>query len=153
MSMSSRPRLVALAVVLIAVGLAAAVGCEKAGSTTATTAKGAEEQYGKKLVGVWEGSEELAPGKSETVTVEFKADQGFKVAMGPFDMTGTWKLVKEEGKTVTVETEVTMPGFGEEKKPGKSNKQTFTVTFEDANTVVMAEVGGKPDPKKLKRKS
>ena len=152
MSMSSRPRLVALAAVLIAVGLTAAAGCEKAGTTTASSAKG-EEPYGKKLVGVWEGSEELAPGKSETVTVEFKADQGFKVAMGPFDMTGTWKLLKEEGKTVTVETEVTMPAFGEAKGPGKSDKKTFTVAFEDADTVVMTEVGGKPDPKKLKRKS
>jgi hypothetical protein len=141
------------ALLTAALGLTTATGCGSGGtSATGGPGKTADESYGKKLVGVWEGTEEMAPGeKPETVTVEFKADGGFKVAMGPFDMAGTWKLAREEGKTVTVETEVTAPDFGQGK--GKADKKTFTVVFEDANTAVMTQVGGKPDPKKLKRKS
>jgi hypothetical protein len=151
MSMRSWPR---LALLTAALGAIAAAGCETNGtSATGGPGKPAEETYAKKLVGVGEGTEEMAPGeKPETVTVEFKADGGFKVAMGPFDMAGTWKLAKEEGKTVTVDTEVSFPNFGEEKGPGKTDKKVFSIVFEDANAIVMTQVGGKPDPKKLKRK-
>jgi hypothetical protein len=140
--------------VLLGLGLVFVVGCDKSGTTSAGGGKGGDELYSKKLVGVWEGKEEGKGGdKDETITVEFKADGGFKVAMGPFDLVGTWKLVKEDGKTVTVDTEVTFPGFGDEKAKGKSDKKTLSVVFEDANTVVMSKVGEKPDPLKLKRKS
>ena len=144
-----------LALLTAAFGTIAAAGCEKNGtSATGGPGKAAEETYAKKLVGIWEGTEEVKEGeKPEPVTVEFKADGGFKVTMGPFDLTGTWKQTKEEGKTVTVDTEVSFPGFGEKKGPGKSDKKVFSIVFEDANTIVMTEVGGKPDPKKLKRKS
>jgi hypothetical protein len=115
---------------------------------------GCSEAYGKKLVGVWEGTEEGAKGdKPETVTVEFKADNTLRIAMGPFELTGTWKVTKEEGKTVTIDTEVTFPGFPEMKDKPKADQKTFNVVFEDANTIVMSQVGDKPDPKKLKRKS
>jgi hypothetical protein len=134
---------------LAALGLLA-TGCDK-GSTSAsgTPGKSESETYGKKLAGVWEATEEVKGEKPETVTMEFKADGGFKATMGPFDMTGNWKLLKEEGKTVTVETEVSLKGFGD----GKTDKKSFSIVFEDANTITMSRIGDRPDPKKLKRKS
>lgn len=129
-----------------------ATGCGKTDAPATGASGKAEEAYAKKLVGVWEGSEDMKDGgKPETVTVEFKADGNFKMAMGPIELPGTWKLAKEEGTTLTIDTEVTFPGFG--KEPGKADKKTVTVKFEDANTIVMAWTGDKPDPKKLKRKA
>lgn len=138
-----------------------ATGCDKSGTTSGggtntsgsapSKVGGGEDTYAKKLVGVWEGTEDLG-GKSETVTIEFKDGGGFRVAMGPLEMKGTWKLVKEEGKNVTVDTEVTLEGFGDAKAPAKPDKKTILVAFEDADTVVMSKTGDKPDPKKLKRK-
>jgi hypothetical protein len=141
-----------LAGVFVGVALVSA-GCDKSGSTSGP-GKPDGETYGKKLVGVWEGTEEGAKGdKPETVTVEFKADNGLKIAMGPFELAGTWKVAKEEGKTVTIDTEVTLAGFPEAKEKPKADRKTFNVVFEDADTIVMSHVGDKPDPKKLKRKS
>ncbi|HKB04323.1 MAG TPA: hypothetical protein VKD90_19015 [Gemmataceae bacterium] len=145
MSMSSR-----VAGVLFGVALVAA-GCDK---SSTTGPKPADDTYAKKLVGVWEGTEEGPKGdKPETVTVEFKADHGLKIAMGPFELEGTWKTIKEEGKTVTVETEVTLAGMPELKDKPKADKKSFNIVFEDANNIVMSKVGDQPDPKKLKRKS
>ena len=131
-----------------------AAGCDKS-STTPPPGKPQDETYGKKLVGVWEGTPEDAP-KSLTITVEFKADNGFKMTMGAekdrFESTGTWKLVKEEGKTLTVETEATYP-FQDPKGPKKTEKKTLSVEFEDAETIVISSVEGKQDRLKLKRKS
>jgi hypothetical protein len=143
MSMSWR-----VAGVLVGVALATA-GCDKS-STTGT--KPADETYAKKLIGVWEGSEDFG-GKAETITVEFKADNGFRIAMGPFESTGTWKATKEEGKTVTVDTEGSDPLAEPGKGPNKTEKKTLSIVFEDANTVVMSQVGDKPNPLKLKRKT
>ena len=110
--------------------------------------KGKDDTYSKKLVGTWEAMEPAKDGgKAETITIEFKADGNLKLVMGPFELTGTWKSVKEEGKTLTVETEATLAGFD-----GKAQKKTFSVVFEDANTIVMSRTGEKPDPKTLKRK-
>src|SRR5262245_36968476 len=145
MSMSSR-----VAGVLFGVALVAA-GCDK---SSTTGPKPADDTYAKKLVGGWEGTEEGPKGdKPETVTVEFKADHGLKIAMGPFELEGTWKTIKEEGKTVTVETEVTLAGMPELKDKPKADKKSFNIVFEDANNIVMSKVGDQPDPKKLKRKS
>jgi hypothetical protein len=127
-------------------------GCDK--SATSAPGKPPDERYSRKLVGVWEGTEEVGKGdKPETVTVEFKADNGLRIAMGPFEMTGSWKLVKEEGKTVTIDTEVTLAGFPGGKDQQKPDTKTLNIVFEDANTIVMSHVGDKPDPKKLKRKT
>jgi hypothetical protein len=126
------------------------VGCDKSGSTAG---KPADETYSKKLVGVWEGTEEGAKGdKPETVTFEFKADTGLRVAAGPIELTGTWKVVKEEGKTLTVDTEMSFPPLGDPKAAPKPDKKTLSVTFEDANTIVVTPTD-KHDPKKLKRKT
>jgi hypothetical protein len=146
----SRSLFVRLTFLLVALSFGA-VGCNEANTSASGTPGNADgEAYSKKLVGVWEGTEEMMPGdKPESVTVEFKTDGGFKSAMGPFDMSGTWKLLKEDGKTVTIETEVTLKGFGE----GKTDKKTFTIVFEDGNSVVMSRAGDKQAPKKLKRKS
>ena len=126
-----------------------AAGCEK---SSTTSGKPGDETYAKKLVGVWEGTEEgPKAGKPETVTVEFKADNTMKIAMGPFEMKGTWKVAKEEGKTVTIDTEVTLD-IPELKDKQKADKKTFTVTFDDENNITMTPTD-KADPKKLKRKS
>jgi hypothetical protein len=136
-----------------------AFGCEKSGtsggSTTVSTSGapskgGGDDAYSKKLVGVWEGKEDFG-GKEEIVTVEFKSGGGFSAAMGPLEFTGTWKLIKEDGKTVTFETEVTLKGFDDPKSP-KPDKKSFTAVFDDADTFTMSRNEGKPDPKKLKRK-
>jgi len=111
--------------------------------------KGKDDEYSKKLVGVWEGKEEAKDGgKPETLTVEFKADGSFKITMGPFDVIGTWMSVKEEGKTLTVDTEATLAGLGKD----KSQKKTFSIVFDDVNTIVMSPAGAKADPKTLRRK-
>jgi hypothetical protein len=146
MSMSWR-----VAGVLVGVALATA-GCNKS-STTGT--KPADETYAKKLVGVWEGTDEETKGpKGEAMSMEFKADGGFKVSLGADEViTGTWKAVKEEGKTVTVETEAGFAVPGEAKDSGKKQKKTLSAVFEDANTVVISDSGDKPKPSKFKRKS
>jgi hypothetical protein len=150
MSMRTWMRAAALAALI---GLAA-VGCDKAASTgTSGAGKPAEESYSKKLVGVWEGEPEKLGDKDLTMTIEFKADNTFKMAAGPFEFPGTWKVAKEDGKTVTIETEVEDPfGAGKDKK-ASPKKDTFTIAFEDANTMTMSKDGPKPDPKKMKRKS
>lgn len=137
--------------VLVAAAVAAA-GCDKSGTTGP---KPADETYAKKLVGVWEGAEEDAKGpKGESMTMEFKADGGFKVSLGPADLiTGTWKVVKEEGKTVTVDTEAAFAGVGDLKGSGKAEKKTLTAVFEDANAVVISQGGDNPKPTKFKRKA
>lgn len=147
---------------LVAFGLcvlAFASGCDKKASSGAAVPGGPTAPpkadaalYSKKLIGTWEGSEDIG-GKAETITAEFKADGGFKIVMGPFEMKGTWKLVKEEGKTVTVRTETTIEGFGDPKDPPKMDKKTLKAVFEDDNTVVISKEGEKPDPLKFKRKS
>src|SRR5262249_16394814 len=136
-------------------------GCDK--SSTTGPGKPGDETYAKKLVGVWEGSPEGKDAAFGPFTMEFKADNGFKFAMGPsgkdqLAMTGTWKLVKEEGKTVTVETETENPfagigGAKDAKGPAKTDKKTLSVAFEDANSIVVSKVGEKPEPIKFKRKS
>jgi hypothetical protein len=135
-------------------------GCDK--SATSGPGKPGDETYAKKLVGVWEGSPEGEAAALGPLTAEFKADNGFKFTVGSgkekLEMPGTWKLVKEEGKTVTVETETENPfagigGAKDAKGPAKTEKKTFSIVFEDPNTIVMSKVGEKPDPVKLKRKS
>jgi hypothetical protein len=137
-----------------------AAGCEKSGTTggagsTTTGAPapakgGGDDAYSKKLVGIWEGKEKLGD-KEEAMTVEFKADGSMKIAMGPFEMKGTWNVTKEEGKKVTLDTETTLD-LGDPKLPAKSDKKTLLATFEDADSMVLEKVGEKPDPLKLKRK-
>jgi hypothetical protein len=131
-------------------------GCVVFGFTLLFTA-GCGGGYGKKLVGTWEGGgDDGTPlGKLSAMTVEFKADGGLKVAMGPIELTGTYKVVKEDGKVLTVDSEMSFAGFGEIKVEGKdkekTDKKTFTITFEDDDTITMNPTD-KPDPKKLKRK-
>jgi hypothetical protein len=114
--------------------------------------------YGKKLVGTWEASapsgENNPFAKLGSMTVEYKADGGLRIAMGPIEMTGTYKVVKEDGKVVTVEAEMTGGKMGDLKMDPKDkgeSKQTFTVTFEDDDTITM-DPKDKPEPMKLKRK-
>lgn len=142
----------------LTLGLAAAwmTGCDKsattpAGGTATTTAapgKPADSGAGNKLVGVWESVEEPKKGGAdEKSTVEFKADGEINIAMGPFEMTGTWKQTKDEGKTITIDTEVTPKGFDK----AKSDKKSFKIVFDDSDSMTMTPTD-KPDPKKFKRK-
>jgi len=148
----------------LTIGLAAALmtGCDKsattasggASATTAAPGKPADSGAGNKLVGVWESVEGAKKGEpDDKSTVEFKKDGELSIRMDlggkePFELTGTWKMVKEEGKTVTIETGLTPKGLPE----GKSDKKTFTISFDDPNTMTMT-TADKPDPKKYKRKT
>jgi hypothetical protein len=154
--MSTAMRATCLALCLAAALMA---GCDKSattasggGTTTGAPGKPADSGAGKQLVGVWESVEEAKKAEKgepdDKATVEFKADGGLKIAMGPFEMTGTWKLAKDEGKTLTIDTDVVMKGFGE----GKSDKKSFKIVFDDPNTMTMTPTD-KPDAKKFKRKT
>jgi hypothetical protein len=122
------------------------------------SASGCSEPYGKKLVGTWEGTEQPpGGGKAEVITFEFKADGTMRLAGGPIELTGTYKVVKEDGKTLTLDTEVTGLNIGgqtlgDEKAKPKGDKKTLTVVFEDDDTIVMTPADGKQEAKKLKRK-
>ncbi len=133
-------RLLALA---ISVGLLSSI---HAAPVTKTKDDGPE----KKLVGTWEGLEESKGGKSDTITVEFKADGSIKLAVGPFEMTGTWKFAKSEDKKTTIDTELKFDGLGG-KGGDETQKMSFTIEFKDKDTIVMSPVA-KPDPKEFKRK-
>ena len=85
-------------------------------------------------------------GKPATITVVFKADGKLAITMGPFDLIGTWKLTKEDGKALTIDTEMTLPDFGG-KGENKSDKKVFSITFENDNTIVMT-----PTEKKTRRR-
>jgi hypothetical protein len=141
----------------LGLSIALTIGCEnKSGSTSSgaatITSGGGADTYAKKLVGVWEGKLDFG-GKDAPMTVEFKADGSMKISMGgEFESKGTYKVVKEEAKVVTVDTETSNP-FADPKGAPKMDKKTMTATFEDANTIVLQHVGDKPDPLKLKRKS
>jgi hypothetical protein len=115
--------------------------------------KDKENAYAKKLVGTWVYKDDGAKGgASIDFTIEFKADGDLKmsVAQGQFEVSGTWKAVKEEGKTVTIEAEMTLQGVGG--GAGARQQKTLSVVFEDADTIVITAVGDKPDPRTLKRK-
>lgn len=140
----------------LALGLAAALmtGCDKSATTasgggTTTTAPGrGGDTAGSKLAGVWEGAEEPKKGEPDFKSmVEFKNDGGLSMVMGPFDLTGTWKLAKDEGKTVTIDTEMT----AKDDPDRKSKRMTFKITFDDDNTITMTPTE-KDQPMKLKRK-
>jgi uncharacterized protein (TIGR03066 family) len=144
----------------IGLGVALVTGCDKsattpaAGTPTTTAAPGkpADSDAGKQLVGVWESVNEPKKGEADDrATVEFKADGGLTITMGSppmtFEMTGTWKMAKDEGKTVTIDTDLTLKGFPD----GKSDKKVFKITFDDADTMTMTPAD-KPDPKKFNRK-
>jgi hypothetical protein len=149
--------------VLLSSAIVFAAGCEKSGVSGTGASGGTQpgagkaDGAGKKLVGTWEGTDEDMKdkdGKPLTVTLEFKADGKMAIKMGgPFDMDGTWKVAKEEGKTLTVDTEMTFPDFGG-KGPGKSDKETLTIAFENDNTIVITHSEKKgPKPQTLKRKT
>jgi hypothetical protein len=107
------------------------------------------ESHAKKLVGVWEGTEDFG-GKTETITLEFKKDGAMTLAMGPFTLKGTFKVTKEDGKSVFIDSEMTIEGFDDAK--GKPDKKSLKIVFDDADNVTISKAGDKPDPKKFKRK-
>ena len=130
---------------VLVVGLAlVAAGCD---AKSSSSGGGAGQPYGKKLVGRWEGSLDEKGEKPMPVTAEYNADNTFKGVFGPFAMSGTWKLVKEDGKTVTIETEAAPDEMKDMKQ-----KTTLKLVFEDDDTLVMSKDGDRPDPVKMKRK-
>ena len=108
------------------------------------------DENSQKLIGVWEGAE-VRNNEQVSYTIEFKAGGGLKfVLAGGHELVGTWNRIKEDGKTVTIDAEVSEPDNGN----GISgvHKVTFLVAFENANEVAISAAGDKADPKKLKRK-
>jgi hypothetical protein len=150
--MSAKP-LVSLVAVAVAAVLASA-GCGKK-SSPSTPSGQTSELSGAKLVGTWETEPEQVEvngkkvGKPISMTAEFKENGELKLDV-IFELTGTWKVVKEEGNTFTVDTVVEMPDFKFEST--KKERKTFTITFDGPDAMTMTEVGDKPDPMKFKRK-
>jgi hypothetical protein len=160
--MSAKPfiNLVAVAVAAVLAG----AGCDKKASPTS-----GGQTSGAKLVGTWETEPEQAEvngkkvGKPMSMTAEFKENGELKLDV-IFELKGTWKAVKEEGNTLTIDTEVEMPDFKFEAttKDGKTveksqestkkERKTFTITFDGPDAMTMADTGDKPLPMKFKRK-
>jgi hypothetical protein len=134
-----------MAGVLFVFAIASAAGCDK--SSTTPPGKPADETYAKKLIGVWEGTEEFG-GKTGPFTIDFKADNSVNIS-GVMQLVGTWKVLKEEGKTVTLEWDIYPPDLPD----AKGKKKTFSMEFQDPNTIAMSKLEGKPDTRTLKRKS
>jgi hypothetical protein len=130
-------------------GTALIAGFNVAESAGAPAKKETPEEYAKKLVGVWEGTEDFG-GKTETITLEFKKDGAMTLAMGPFTLKGTFKVTKQDGKTVVIDSEMTIEGFDDAK--GKPDKKSLKIVFDDADNVTISKDSGKPEPKKFKRK-
>ena len=146
----------------VALGLSICLmaGCDKSGTTgtgsgtgvgtsSPAPSKGGDSSYAKKLIGVWEGTEEFDKGKVETVTLEFKGDGGLSMVMGPFKIKGTYKVTKEDGKTVMMDMETT---FDDPMAPPDKDKKAMKVVFTDDNTIVMSKTEGKAEEKTFKRK-
>jgi hypothetical protein len=115
--------------------------------------KDKDEGYSKKLVGTWLYKDDKANGALITdITFEFKSDGGLKVSVTQVGVTlnGSWKTVKENGKTLTVDIEMTQEGLVG--AGGGPQKRTLSVTFEDIDTVVVSAVGEKEEPRTLRRK-
>ena len=147
--------------------LLSGAGCDSNSPSTPGGASGSS--LSAKLVGAWETEPEQLEvnGKKQgdpiTLTFHFKADGGFQVE-GFLPIAGTWKAVKEEGNTLTILTEISMPEgeFGFDEKDGKKKEKdefrlrkeqkTFTITFDGPDAITMTDVGDKPQPTKLKRK-
>jgi len=123
-----------------------------AGDSTAATIKpekGKGDEYSKKLIGVWEGTD-MRGNKLESYTIEFKAGGDLKFELpGGHELVGTWNRTKENGKTVTVDVELSPDASN---GMGAGHKVTFLVAFENANEVAISAVGDNSDPKKLKRR-
>lgn len=145
---------------LLSAAVLFAAGCDKSGtelavrtSSTGSAGRAAPaDEPGKNLVGTWEATEDDVYDKNgpSRTTVEFKADGRMSFKTGPVEMNGSWKVAKEEGKVLTVDTEMMVPDSGG-KREKNSDKKTFVITFENENTVVMTPTG-KKDPMTLKRK-
>jgi hypothetical protein len=135
--------------------LVVAIGLWVPGDTSHATGapirpeKGKGAAYAEKLVGTWVSAIDEQDGEARfDRTVEFAADGGLKMSDGPADLSGRWTIVKEEGKTLTVEFAVWL-GEVRDRLP---NKKTFLITFEDRDTIVMSMVGDRPNTRTLKRK-
>ncbi len=145
------------ATLALAAGVLLMAGCDKAGTTGAAGggANKSADSYAKKLVGTWEGTDsdmKDKDGKAAVVTVVFAADGKMTTAVGPFDLRGTYKVTKEDGKTLTLDTEQTFdtPGF-KGKDDNKPKSVGMTVTFDGDDAITMSPTD-KNDPKRLKRK-
>ena len=113
----------------------------------------APPDYRAKLVGGW-ATDGTAAGEFGPVTIEFRADGMFEMAIGPIELKGTYKVVKADGRVLTVEADMTDAKIGDLKvdpRDGDDRRKMFEVTFDGADTITM-DPKDKPDPLKLKRK-
>jgi hypothetical protein len=134
-----------------AVALWALVDASSAVAAPIRPEKDKDVEYGKKLVGTWVYKDDAKNGgPSSDFTIEFKAGGGLKMSVdqGKFELSGTWKSVKEDGKSITIDVELSLDG------PAgmKSQQKTLSIVFEDGDTIVISAVGDKADPRTLKRK-
>jgi hypothetical protein len=166
--MSAKPFVSLVAVAVAVAAVLSGAGCGKK-SSSSNSGEQTGGPSGAKLVGTWETEPEQMEvngkkvGKPMSMTAEFKENGELKLDV-IFELTGTWKVVKEEGNTLTVDTVVEMPDFKFEAttKDGKTvekseqstkkERKTFTITFDGPDAMTMTEVGDKPDPMKFKRK-
>jgi hypothetical protein len=140
-------------VLLMSAAVVFAIGCDKSGSSGSAAPGKGGDTYVKKLVGTWEGTDDDMKdkdGKPVTMTVEFKADGKLSMKFGPFDLTGTYKVIAEDGKTLNVDTEMSLADLPAD-QAGKPDKKTFAIKFENDNTIQMMPTD-KKDVKTLKRK-
>jgi hypothetical protein len=134
---------------VVAIGLWVLGDAPGAAAAPIRSEKGKDVTYAEKLVGTWVSADDDHDGKVRfDKIVEFSADGGLNMTDGPADVSGTWKAVKEEGKTLTIESAIWLFGFGDR----LPNKKTFLITFEDRDTIVMSMAGDRPNTRKLKRK-
>jgi hypothetical protein len=97
------------------------------------------------LPGIWEGRVAQDNGIVQLHTVTFGSDGSFKGSLtynggamaGPIERSGMWKVVKDEGNTLTVEVEFPVLML-KEQIPDKTIKTTYVVTFEGGNTILFS---------------
>ena len=157
------------------VALLVSVGCDRNKATTsnepATSNPAANSSA--RLHGVWEATErptvtingKTVEGEGDPITVrfEFRADGTLSADLF-FPMTGTWKVAKTEGDTLTLDVEMNVPSGGFESKTEngktttksemavKKEKDTLTVSFEPDDQITIRSAKDAGNPLKLKRK-
>lgn len=139
-------------------------GAPRGEATTRFEAPASDTQ---KLIGLWKGTESMQGGPDAKIeaseeeeielSVEFKDDGSMTMDVGlPVEMSGTWKLAKAEGNTLTVNTVIDTPSgeFSVDEEGAKATEKVgmktekeeleFTIVFDTDDRIIMAP-SDKPD--------
>ena len=111
------------------------------------------------LAGLWEGAVAQENGIVQLHSVTFGIDGSFVGSItyqggamaGPIERSGTWKVVKDEGRVLTVEVEFPIRLL-KGQVPDKTIKTTYTVTFEDMDAIEFSLARPDAQPLRLNRK-